>query len=202
MFECGGCCIVLILIPLLCCVGAAGAAFYVNANAPDPPISDNFNPSQAEAQYFDNAVENAKTMARTTANGWFTFTFTERQLSSWLEYEGADFADEEGNVFPFHDMQVGLDDGDMTFYGKIDEIGLPIEIVIEPTIDGKGELTFEITSVDFGGLGLPTVLLDSVSDQFRDLLTQPFEEVPGDLYFDQASFYLDEGEFRIQGLVQ
>lgn len=200
MFEsCSGCCIGLALILLVCCALIVGAVIYVNANAPEPPISNNFTANPAEAQAFDAEVERAKGMAY---GGWFYFVFNERQLSSWLEYEGRDFANQEGNAFPFHDMQVGLDDGKMTFYGKMNELGVPVEVVIEPVINAKGELSFDIVSVDAGGLGLPAVLLDSVSDQFRDLIMQPFDEVPGTLFFDPASFYLDNGEFRIQGRAQ
>lgn len=204
MFEtCGGCCVLLILVPLVCCVLGGGVVMYVNANAPEPPISENFTASRAEAQAFDAEIQRAKTMATTNTSGWFTVTFTERQVSSWLEYEGATLADDENNVFPFHDIQVGLDDGQMTFYGKMDRLDLPVEVVLTPVISGDGAMEFEITSVDVGGLGLPGVLLDSVSDQFRDMVIKPFDDLPGDaLYFDAQSFYLDDGTFIVQGLAR
>lgn len=190
-----------IVIGVFCLLIVLVTTIFMNAYVPEPPLSDDFKPSREEAQAFSDMLESAEVMAG-ERTGWFWYSFTERQISSWMKYEGADFAEGKGNAFPFKDVQVGLGDGEVTFYGKVWEIGVPVEVVIEPEIDDKGEMTFEITSVDFGGLGLPAMLFDSVSDQFRDLLVEPFEDVPGTLYFEQESFYLDDGEFRVQGLVQ
>lgn len=202
MFEsCGGCCLVLILIPVLCCVLVGGVAYYVYNYAPDPPVSGSFTATQAEAQAFQAVLDNAQATAR--SQGWFWMTFTEQQISSWMALEGASFADEQGHVFPFSNMQVGLDDSRITFYGELDTrvIAFPVSVEIEPRITATGDVEFEITSVNMGGITAPAFVTSAVSAQFEDVLVEPLRSISGNVIFYQQSLTVDNGVFEVQGRV-
>jgi uncharacterized protein YpmS len=199
--SCGGCCLVLILVPLLICIVVGGVALYVYNNAPDQPVAASFTPSPVDAQAFQAVLDGAEATAR--SQGWFWMSFTEQQLSSWMALEGADFADQQGTVFPFSNMQVGLDDNAITFYGELDPgvMAVPIEVVIEPKVSATGDFEFDITSVDVGGVQAPDFLTTVVSSQFEDILVKPLEQLPGDLIFYQETLKVDNGIFEVQGRV-
>ena len=202
MFEsCGGCCLLLIVIPLLCCIAFGGVAYYVYTYAPDEPVSDSFEPSNQQANEFQVMLDTAVNNAR--SSGWFWMGFDEEQISSWMALEGKDFADEHGHVFPFSKMQVGLDDGEMTFYGELDTgvLMFPLEVVIEPTVSYDGQLDLNITGVDVGGLKAPEFVTSMISDQFEELLITPLEDLPGNPVFYRETLSVDDGRFEVQGVV-
>jgi hypothetical protein len=200
--QCGGCCFGLAVILLLCCVLGGGAAYYVYTEGPEPPLSDSFKPSAAEAQAFQNEIDRATIQARDQR--WFWFQFSERQLASWMALEGKDFANERGHDFPFENVQAALGDGQITFYGEIQRLGLalPLLTVIEPQINSAGEMTFEITSVDVGGVTLPDAVLRTISRQFEDVLVQPFNDLPGTPVFYEPTLKIENGLFEVQGVIQ
>lgn len=203
MFEgCGGCCLVLVLIPLLCCVVIGGVVYAVNTQAPEAPLSDDFRPKESEAQQFQAMLDQAQASAR-LGNGWFWMRFTERELASWMALEGQQFAEDNGHTFPFTDMQVGIDNGDFTFYGELDPgvIAFPVEVVLEPQVSPSGDFTFEVKSVDVSGIRAPNFVTEVVSDQFEDLLIQPLEDLPGSVIFYQSTLRADDGVFEVQGRV-
>jgi len=177
LFEgCGGCCLSIVLIPLLCCGLAVGALIYIDQNAPAPPVTRNFTPNASDAQAFENEITRATNQA--TSARWFYITVYERQLSSWMALEGKAFADENGHAFPFEDVQVGLDDGQITFYGKLSRYGVdvPITVAIEPQIDADGNITLDIDAANVGGLSVPNFVLNNVAAQLDDALMRPFRE--------------------------
>ncbi len=202
MFEsCGGCCLALVLIPLLCCVAVGGVVYVVNTQAPTPPLSGSFQPSRTQANEFEVALDNTVNMAR--SQGWFWMQFNEQQLSSWMALEGQAFADEHGHVFPFNNMQVGLDDGLITFYGELDPgvMTFPVAVEIEPRISATGDFEFDIASVDLSGVRVPDFVTQMVSAQFEDLLIGPLRDLPGDVVFYQQSLRVEDGVFEVQGTV-
>ncbi len=202
MFEgCSGCCLALILIPVLCCVMLACGVIYVYNNAPDAPLSDRFKPSTLEAQTFDTAITTAQNSAQSRLDGWFALQFTEREFSSWMALEGKQFAEEHGHSFPFENAQVGLDNGEMTFYGELkrSRLALPVKVVIKPRIDGSGHFKFDITSVDVGGISLPDFVLSTISSQFEDVLAKPFADLPGDYRLYEQTLIIQDGTFAVQG---
>lgn len=200
MFEsCGGCCLALVLIPLLCCGALVLGVYYVNTNGPDAPLSDNFRASPAEAQALDNEIARATNDARSMR--WFALSFTERQLSSWIALEGQDFAEAQGHNMPFENMQVGLDDGQMTFYGEIKQVGLtlPLAVVIEPKADSENQIELDIVSADVGGLKVPAFVLENVQAQLTDRLIKPFDDLPGTYFIYPDSLSIQDGVFVVQG---
>jgi hypothetical protein len=202
MFEgCSGCCLSVILIPLLCVGLVACGAIYVATNAPSAPLGGSFAPSQAEAQAFDSEVLRAVDQAR--QGGWFSFKFTEREFSSWMALRGKTYAEDHGHVFPFEETQVGLDDGSFTFYGKLNQsrFSLPVAVKVEPRINGTGHVEFDITSVDVGGVRAPDFVLRTVSDQLQDVLIQPFDDLPGDYVLWEPTLRVQDGTFEVQGQV-
>lgn len=198
---CSGCCVLLILIPLVCCVAIGGVAYYVYTHAPDAPVAANFKPAAADAQAFQAELDRAVNQARTQRS--FYLNFTERQMSSWMALEGRSFAEGQGLTFPFEHMQVGLDDGLMTFYGEltVQSIGLPLAVEVQPQISSLGTVDFAIVSVDLGGIQAPDFVVTMISDQFQDVLIQPFEELGGNVIFYRESLMIDNGLFQVQGLV-
>lgn len=202
MFEgCGGCCLALIVIPLLCCGLAAGAVAYTTINAPDPPVRENFRPSQAEAQALDAEVQRAANMAVT--QGWFWTAFTEEQFSSWLALRGQDFAESRDRSFPFEEVQVGLDDGLMTFFAKFSRSGvkIPLQVTIRPRVDANGKLALDIDEANVGGIGLPGALLGTITGHLEDALNRPFENLSGNYFLNAATLSVDNGRFEVQGQV-
>jgi hypothetical protein len=199
---CSGCCLAVILIPVLCIGLVACGAIYMTTNAPAPPLSSNFTPSPAEARAFDTVLADA--VGRASREGTIVVQFTERDLSSWMALEGRTFAEEQGHVFPFDDVQVGLDDGAFHFYGKLNQsrISVPVGVTIEPRINGTGHVEFAITSVDVGGIRAPDFVLRNVRDQFQEVLIQPFENLPGDYFLYDQSLRLQDGTFAVQGYVR
>lgn len=204
MFEgCTGCCIVLLLIPLACCALGVGGVVYVYSTAPDPPLGDNFKASQVEATEFNNQIVNATYQA--ASQGSFVLTFTERQLSSWMQFEGESFAEQNDHAFPFKDVQVGIRDGRMTFYGELDQaegIKLPVEVVVEPIVNNEGQLEFVIDEAHMGGIRLPDFVLENVTGQLNDAIQKPLEDLPANytLYPQTLSVGKDTpGTFAVQG---
>ncbi|WP_119067735.1 hypothetical protein [Aggregatilinea lenta] len=200
MFEgCGGCCLALVVIPLLCCGLVAGAVAYTTINAPDPPIRDNYQASQADAQAFDAEVARAASMAVT--QGWFWTAFTQEQFSSWLSLKGQDFAESQDRRFPFEDVQVGFNGGLMRFYGKFTQSGVKVPLLVElrPRVDGNGKLAMDIENANVGGLDLPDFVLGAIKDQLEAAVNRPFQGMNGAYFLNAATLTVDNGRFEIQG---
>jgi hypothetical protein len=183
---CGGCCFTVVFVLLLCCVLVVGAVVYVYMSAPEPPLGDNFRAKQEEANQFQYIIDTFPSPNAPT----FRLQFNERQISSWMALEGARYAEENGRRFPFENIQVGLADGEMTFYAEIERYGLklPLEVIIVPTRVtpsytpgqlSRDELKFEVREAHLGGIRVPKFVLDPIQDQFHDLLVQPLDQVGG-----------------------
>lgn len=201
MFDnCRGCCAAVVLIPILCCVLAVGAVIVVYSNAPEPPIRKDFKPSRTQAQEFENALAKSGT----ASGGVFTLTFRQEQISSWMSYKGNDFAEEKGYDFPFKDIQIALDDGLFTFYGKFTQSGLdvPIKVVAKPKVNSDSHLEFDITEAHFGGLTVPGRVLDSVSRQLENTLTQTIADVGSDYVLYSDTLYVDNTIFSVRGQIR
>lgn len=198
---CGGCCLSIVLIPLLCCGLAVGALIFIDQNAPSPPVSANFSPNQADADAFQREIERATSQAR---GGWFYVTVYENQLSSWMALEGKQFAEDNGHAFPFEDVQVGLDNGAITFYGELSRYGVdvPITVDIRPEIDDQGGLSLDIDAANVGGLTVPDFVLSNVAAQLDDALMRPFRELSGNAIFHRDALTIENGRLQFQAFVR
>ncbi len=203
MFEgCSSCCLSIILIPLLCLGLVACVVIYAATSDSDAPASNAFKPSLAEAQAFDRAISDAITQAR--SQGWWALKFTERDISSWMALEGKAFADEHGHVFPFKNVRVGLDDGEMRFYADVEVrfLSVPLKVFIKPGVDYAGQITFDITKVDVAGIGAPDFVVQTIKAQFEDVLIRPFADLPGSYFLYEQSLIVDNGTFEVQGVIR
>lgn len=202
MFEgCGGCCLSLVLIPLLCLGLAACAVIYLLTLDVDTPLPANFQPSYVEAQAFDAAINGA--VAQAQAGGGWELYFTETQASSWMALEGEAFADEHGHAFPFGKVQVGLDDGAMTFYAELETrfTSVPLQVILTPKVTPDGQLNFDITEVRVADIGAPDFVVQSVKAQFEEALLRPLEDLPGNYFVYPQSLFVDNGVFQVQGAI-
>lgn len=203
LFEgCGGCCLSIVLIPLLCCGLAVGALIYIDQNAPAPPVGRNFAPNASDAQAFESEITRATNQA--TSARWFYITVYEKQLSSWMALEGKAFAEENGHAFPFEQVQVGLDDGKITFYGELSRYGVdvPITVAVEPQIDADGSFTLDIDAANIGGLNVPDLVLNNVAAQLDDVLIRPFRQLNGTVVFYRDTLTIEDGRLAVQGGVR
>ncbi len=203
MFEsCGGCCLALVLIPLLCLGLVACAAIYLLTLDVDTPLPASFQPSQAEAQAFDTAIDSAVNQAQT--QGWWTLSFTESQASSWMALQGEAFADEHGHAFPFNNVQVGLDDGEITFYAELETrfASVPLQVIITPRVTPAGQLDFAITEVKVAEVSAPDFVVQTIKAQFEDALLKPLEDLPGTYFVYPQSLVVDNGWFQVQGAIR
>ena len=199
--HCGGCCFGLTMILIVCCVVVGGTAYFVSTQGPEPPLSANFRPSYTDAQAFQAEIDNATTLART--QGWFYLQFTEQQMASWMALNGADFAAQHGHDFPFENVQVKLDGGEMTFYGELgrSQLTIPLKATVKPEIDSAGKMTVDITSLNLGGIKVPDAILSSIRTQFEDVLLLPFDDLPGTPVFYRDSLSIIGGTFNVQGYI-
>ncbi|MBP8974297.1 MAG: hypothetical protein KBH93_10525 [Anaerolineae bacterium] len=203
MFEgCNGCCLSLILIPLLCLGLTACVVIYAATSDSNAPVSSAFTPNLTESLAFNRAIDDAIAQAR--SQGWWALKFNEREISSWMALEGKTFAEEHGHTFPFTNVQVGLDDDEMRFYGEVEVrfLTVPLKVFIEPGVDSAGQITFDITKVDVAGIGAPDFVVQTVKAQFEDVLIRPFDELPGSYFLYEQSLIVDNGTFEVQGLIQ
>ncbi len=203
MFEgCSGCCLSIILIPLLCLGLAACVVIYAATSDTNAPVSNAFQPSLSEAQSFDRAIDDAIAQAR--SQGWWALKFNEREISSWMALEGKTFAEEHGHVFPFKNVQVGLDDGEMRFHAEVEArfLSIPLKVFIKPGVDYAGQIVFDITKVDVAGIGAPDFVVQTVKAQFEDVLIRPFAELPGSYFLYEQTLIVDNGTFEVQGVIR
>ncbi len=78
---------------------------------------------------------------------------------------------------------------------------MPVLVSVEPRIDGAGQMKFDITSADVGGIKAPDFVLKSVTRQLEDVLVQPFDDLPGTYYLYQETLKVQDGTFEVQGRV-
>src|SRR5512145_1994037 len=98
--TCQSCCFALLLVPLMLCICGVGIVALVYVDAPNPPISDDFEPSRASADNLDLRL-------RSVQNTAGTVTFTEEELSSWIALKGEKYATQNDQSLPFENIQVG-----------------------------------------------------------------------------------------------
>lgn len=198
---CSGCCLSIVLIPLLACGLIVGALIFIDQNAPDPPITGNFTPTASDAQAFENEINRALAQA---GSGWFYVTVYESQLSSWMALRGKAFAEENGHAFPFENVQVGLDNGQITFYGELSRYGIdvPLRVEVKPEIDGQGALKLDIDSANVGGLEVPGFVLSNVSGQLDDALMQPFRDLSENVAIPREAVVIENGRLQFQGTLR
>ena len=199
MFEgCSGCCLTIVLVPLLCICLAACGLIYISTSSPDAPVNANFVADQAYATNFSQKIDSLK---RTGRNSEFSLEFNEAEISSWIALEELEVVGLGDGTLPFENAQVGLQDGEMTFYGVVTDLGvdIPVELGIKPAVDEYAHLTLDITRASVGGVNMPDVILQHVINEFDDLLVEPLNELPNN--YQITELRIEDGQFVLRGWV-
>lgn len=191
--NCQGCCAFLFLLPVLLCVCGIGFVAIVYLGAPDPPISADFEPDRASADSLDQRLRNVR-------NTGGTVSFTQEELSSWIALEGEQYAAQNDQTLPFENIQVGLDDNQITLYAEASRYGtdLPVQIVMTPFIDTQGHLDIIIDEATLGSITVPQSMVDRANDELREMILEPFQTL--EQYFRIYSITLDNGVAMVQGV--
>ncbi len=172
----------LVLAMLACTINIGGPDY------PEPRI-----PVSTEAfSDFQSAMQTAAASGEET--GEITLTLTETQLTSYL----ANRLQSESDPF-ITDPQVYLRNGQIQIYGMAHQGYLEATIAIDVTVgvDQEGQLTIELTSVDFGPLPVPQGLKDIVAGTIRELYTGAVGPVATGLRLESVT--VADGNMTITG---
>ena len=146
---------------------------------PQPPIPS-LTPSTGDADAFESNFQQAVNQASQT--GIFNVTITQQQLSSWLALRAQGFAQQHGYEWPFKNVQAGLDNGKIILYGVIVQPNVPetpAQVIFTPSIDGNGQLAVKIESGQVGIVGMPSDVLNKLTDTIRNILTGQLAQIQG-----------------------
>jgi hypothetical protein len=174
----------LLLITLLMLSMLTACAF--NAGGPKYPQTSIPISSEA-AQGLQQAVTEAA--AQGTLSGEFSLAVTETQLTSYLALNLVGTAEpaapgetveqpnpQEQIASVVSNPQVYFQNGQIQIYGTL-QYGLVSatgRVVLSVTPDTQGNLTFELTEMDFGSLPLPDALKSTVSSVLTDSINGAF----------------------------
>lgn len=167
-----------------------GLACMVNVGGPSAPEADPVPTLEPEAL----ADTWRSILSIEPSNGQVRLILTEQQLTYFL---AARMADEQDPLL--RSPQVLLREGEIRIYG-VASAG-PFEagalVSIQPLVDSEGQLSFEVTSAEFGPLPVPDTLKESLSD----LLTEAFTGKLGSLAtgIRITSLAITNGEAAIVG---
>ncbi len=157
-----------------------GATLACNLPTNPQPPNPGLTPSTGDADAFESSFQQAVNQASQTGN--FSATITQQQLSSWLALRAQGYAQQQGYEWPFKNVQAGLDNGKITLYGIIVQQNVPetpAQVIFTPSIDGNGQLTVKIESGQVGIVGMPSDVLNKLTDTIRDILTGQLAQIQG-----------------------
>ena len=180
----------------------AMAALACNINmpsSPQPPIPG-FVPSQSDASAFEKTFNDAITQAQQT--GTINVTVTQQQLSSWVSLNGAVFAQQHGYDWPLKDTQIGLDSGKITLYGVVSAPKVPdtpAQVIFTPSIDANGAIAVKVESGQFGILGIPAALLDTLTKAIKDALSSQLQPIQG--RYKLSALTVTSGTLTVSGQI-
>jgi hypothetical protein len=180
----------LVLLVGLC----GGTVFFLSAAAPEAPIP-NFTPDAAAASRFESKIAGAS-----AGGGRFAIAITEAEASSWgnLNAESIQQAD-----LPFENIQVRFRDNASTVYAEVDAFGLSnigMEVGLSYTITVEGQVEVQVSSVNFGGVGMPESLKNDMSEQIQTIIDQQLQAISGN--YRVTSLSSSNGVLSIQGQVR
>jgi hypothetical protein len=169
---------VMMLSLLTACAFNAGGPKYPQTSIPISPEA---------AQSLQQAVTAAA--AQGALSGEFSLTITETQLTSYLALNMAVPAElaapgetveqpnpQEQIASVVSNPQVFLQDGQIQTYGTLQYgfLSATGRVVLSVTPDTQGNLTIELTEMDFGSLPLPDALKSTVSSALTDSINGAF----------------------------
>ncbi len=152
-------------------VGLAALGCQIHTGGPEPPASPIPVATSSAAELRDQWEQALQTAALT---GTIILELTETQLTSLV---AARFESSDDPLL--HDTSTYLREGQIQIFG-IAERGLiraNVLLVVAPSIDADGTLTFELVSADFG----PLPASDGLRESLSALLTEAFTGTIGPL---------------------
>jgi len=166
---------------------------------PQPPMAT-FVPSQNDASAFEKNFNDAISQAQQTNT--FNVTVTQQQLSSWVALNAGVYAKQQGYDWPLKQAQVGLDNGKITLYGVVSAQNVPdtpAEVIFTPSIDANGEIAVKVDSGQFGIVGIPAALLDSLTKAIKDALSSQLQQIQG--RYRLSSLVVASGTLNVAGQI-
>ncbi len=171
------------------------ALLWWDSNEPKPP-TPNFTPSAAEAQSFENKIEQASNNA--VASGNFNVNVTEGEASSWLNLRAPSITN---SSLPLENMQVIFRNGNAAVYGEMDtdvaRVGTLIDFDLNVTPDGK--LDVSISNIDAGGVSVPSGVRDELNAQIKSIIDTELRKVGNTPDYTITTLQITDGSLLIQG---
>ncbi len=152
----------LLLAAMLACNLPGGSA---EPPQPTIPVS-----TESVVQLATQVVQAASTAQ---AGGPIVLEMTEAQLTSAAAMELQSQGEQS-----IRDIQVHLRNGQMVVTGTTTQSGLdlPVELVIQPTVDAQGVPQSKVVEASVGPFNLPQGTVDEISNRFNQLLLQQLGE--------------------------
>lgn len=198
--NCLGCgCLTACLGVLLVFGGIVGAIvlalLWWDANEPKPP-TPNFTPSAAEAQTFENKIEQASSNA--VSSGVFNLNVTASEVSSWLNLRAPSIAN---SSLPLQNMQVVFRNGDASVYGEMqtDVATVGTMIDFDLTVTPEGKLDVNIAHIDAGGVSVPDSVRRELNTQIRSVIESELQKVGNTPDYQITTLQITDGNLTIQG---
>ena len=182
-----------IIIPLLV-LFLVTIACQLNVGGPEMPAAT-IPVSEESAQQAENIIQDAVSNSVTTSN--LVFTLTEEQITSYValrfKEQYSDYAS---------DPQIYLQNNSIDIYGKVEQNAIlaTVHVGLTPGVDSSGNLTLEISTVDFGPFPVPSGFLDELAN----LIDKAINDL---IYYEGKqikinSIYAANGMITIEGQVQ
>lgn len=156
-----------VLIPILALIVAAQACCCATLGGPQPPYP--ITPSDETVQRFREHLDKATP----GPDGTFTLTVTDEEITSLVARR---LAEQESQTLPISNPQVYFRDGRVEVYGTLrlsGSLAVPGMIAMSTAVE-DGRPVFTIEEIDIGPLPVPATLLEELTVQMNQLLTENF----------------------------
>ncbi len=173
-------CGILALVAVLGCIVVAGVVYVMSsANVPQPPIP-NLSVSTQSAATFEEVFIRAVQQA--AKDGKFNATVTQEQFSSWLAIKAPQYAQQQGQEWPFKNSQAAFKDNNVVLYSVLAQKGAPesaVQLILKPSIDSNGEFQVKVESGQLGAFGIPGAILTRVSEIIQQAVDGQMNRIKG-----------------------
>lgn len=181
-----------VLVPLITLVVAAQVCCCCTIfGGPQPPYT--ITPSDEAVQRFEERMNSAEI----GADGSFTITITEEEMTSLIVQEFA----EQGEPLPISEPQMHFRNGRAELYATVqftESLALPGMIALSITAtDGKVKVTVE--EISFGPLPIPESIVQSLADGLSETLAEGVQGDDVDALITDVQ--IGEGEMSISGQI-
>jgi hypothetical protein len=169
-------------------------ACQINLGGPERP-GDPIPASEQAAQQMDDAWQSALSVAAGT--GSLTVILNEAQVTSFLTRR---FEAHEDPVL--REPQVLLRDGVIQIYGITQQgiLQASVLITVAPRLEPEGDVSFEVTSADFGPFPVPDAVRQTISATVTEAFTSPIGSLATGIRV--STIAIADGEIAIVGQIR